>query len=377
VFLLRTGGGHGFLEVVCLSLVLDTVWKYTSPKHRGAEGVTELLWNPIDNSINIIGARGYRDSSSANEIDGMFLKLSENGDSLSLSIYENGSNLTFFNSTIIGNFIYVAGGEYANGNIGYNGIVCKLDLNGNVISSKLYPNHFGLRISKYSESSYLLTGTISNFGYSIPRTILVDTTGIEIFNRIDTIEYEVDKYISRRLRNGNIISVGLAYNQSPFENDSGFISGADSLGNRLWYRKYQYNQNTDFFIDFLETSDGGLLINGSADVGFDQNLWLVKLDSNGCLEPNCWVGFKDVAENNLGIKVFPNPANEWLNFKLPDYAKTVNLEVFSISGQRVVNTKLFAPLEAIQVNNLPSGLYLLKFTLGDGRSVTERVVVAR
>jgi len=237
-----------------------------------------------------------------------------------------------------------------------------------------------LRISKYSESSYLLSGKPSNTSDNVGRLICVDTSGAEIFNKLHTFDYVVDQYISRKTLNGNIISVGLADNGASPLNNGGFISCSDSLGNLVWYRKYQYNQNTDFFIDFLETSDGGLLINGSANDGGSSggsNLWLVKLDSNGCLEPNCWVGFEDVAENNLGIKVSPNPANEWLNIKLPEKTKPLSLEVFSISGQRVMHTKLLAPLEAIQVNNLPVGLYLLKFTSEDGMSVTERVVVAR
>ncbi len=110
------------------------------------------------------------------------------------------------------------------------------------------------------------------------------------------------------------------------------------------------------------------------------------------LSPSCFANFRlgplkgspcDTIVNGMGevkaerMKVFPNPASEWLNFKLPVNTGEIVLEVFSISGQRVMNTTLFAPLEAIQVSHLPVGLYLLRFTDGNGQAVTQRIVIAR
>ncbi len=80
---------------------------------------------------------------------------------------------------------------------------------------------------------------------------------------------------------------------------------------------------------------------------------------------------------SYSVKVFPNPASEWLNFKLPGNSGEITLEGFSISGQRVLHTTLFAPLEAIQVGHLPLGLYLAKLTNSDGTSSTQRIVIAR
>ena len=155
-------------------------------------------------------------------------------------------------------------------------------------------------------------------------------------------------------------------------------------------RHINFGPGVDYFIDFAETSDHGLLISGAAaDDGccslgnYDticcsgQNLWLVKLDSMGCLEPDCWVGLNEVKPNDLGISVYPNPANDWINFKLKVANKPVNLEIYSIFGQRVMNTKLFASLKAVQVSHLSAGLYFAKFTLQDGRSVTGRILISR
>lgn len=83
-------------------------------------------------------------------------------------------------------------------------------------------------------------------------------------------------------------------------------------------------------------------------------------------------------ENTEDVYWYPNPARDWLNVKLPaPVNKPVTVELFSLTGQRVLHTTLLASMEAIQVSHLPEGLYLVKLTAGDGRSVTERVVITR
>jgi hypothetical protein len=250
-----------------------------------------------------------------------------------------------------------------------------MDLNGNEISHQFYPNHYGIRLSQYDEGAYLLTGTLTGFPNNQVRLMKLDTAGIVLWNTTQILDTDaIDQYISRRNLNGDITSVGLIDNDN-----AGFISRTDSLGELRWFRRYDYNSNTDFFIDILETSDSGLLVNGSAtDIGAGgQNLWLVKLDSMGCLEPNCWVGLESVEPNAFGVSLFPNPANDWLNIKLHNPSQPITLELFDVSGQRLMHTQLFAPLEAIQVNHLATGLYLAKFTMNNGSSIMERVVLAR
>ncbi len=362
------------LEIAKLTPELDTIWKYTFPQNSYVDAIADILISESDQSIIIIGSRVYPDSLEANEFDGFFLKLNNEGDSLDFKIYENGANLYFLSATLINNNIYIGGSGYSDGNQ-YDGVVYKLNLLGNLIDHNEYPNHYNLRVSPYSNGEYLLSGTPSNLSNHFTRTIKVDTSGIVLWDKLNDFEADgIDQYYSRRNSNGKIISIGLID-----ADNAGFISLADHSGDLQWFRRYNYNSNTDFFTDVLETSDGGLLIDGSAtDPGAGgQNLWIVKLDSMGCLEPDCWVGLESVEANKLGVSIFPNPANDWLSFKLQNTTQAVALELFSIAGQRVMNTKLTAPLEAIQVSHLPVGLYLAKFTLKDGKSVTERVVIAR
>ena len=132
----------------------------------------------------------------------------------------------------------------------------------------------------------------------------------------------------------------------------------------------------DFFSNVIETSDGGLLINGSTNEGFSggQNLWLVKLDSMGCLEPDCWVGVEQADANTIGVAVYPNPATDWLYLKY-DNTRSITLEIFNLSGQRVLQHQHMAPKESIEISHLPTGLYLLRFVDEFGNVAMEKLVV--
>ena len=367
------------VEIAKLTADLDTIWKYTFPQNSYVAAIADILISESDQSLIIIGSRVYPDSLEANEFDGFFLKLNNEGDSLDFKTFEDGANLYFLSATLINDRVYIGGSGYSNGNQ-YDGVVYKINLSGNLIDHYEYPNHYNLRVSGYSGENYLLSGTPSNMNNLSSRLILVDTGGAEIWNKLHTIDSTVfDQYYSRRTVNNDIVSIGLIGLGSSPEGNAGFISRSTPFGDLMWNRRYNYNSNTDFFTDVLETSDGGLLIDGSAtDPGAGgQNLWIIKLDSMGCLEPNCWVGLDDVEPNKLGVSIFPNPANDWLNFKLQNKILPVTLELFSISGQQIINMKLTAPLEAIQVSHLTAGLYLAKFTLGDGSSVTNRIMIVR
>ena len=207
---------------------------------------------------------------------------------------------------------------------------------------------------------------------------MVDTSGAVIWTKNYSFSGSPALYRSICTRKKDIVAVGIATIAG--EGNSGFILNVDSTGEPNWHRRYNYNEDTDFFYGVIEANDGSFLVNGAASDtdGTGQNLWLVKLDSMGCLEPNCWeVGIEDAKANELGVSVFPNPAAEWINFKLPVNSGDITLEMFTFSGKRVMNTTLFAPLEAIQVSHLPVGLYLLKFTNGNGANSTQRIIIAR
>ena len=81
-------------------------------------------------------------------------------------------------------------------------------------------------------------------------------------------------------------------------------------------------------------------------------------------------------ENSTSIEVYPNPTKEWLSFKSSEDTKVTCLEIFSVSGQNVIKTRLSSSADAIKVSQIPPGLYLVKFTMLDGTVANKRIVIS-
>lgn len=374
--------GASQLFVIKLSMDLqDTIWSYyhtDSLNYDNVKGVLELE----NGNIAVCGVRNYP-NDPVNAMDAIIFSLNSSGILRFFNVY-NGGRYDVLNRNLAetsDNGMMVSGNSNSpnNPNRAY---VIKVDSAGNQVWVKYYSQMSSAYISKYDDNKFILSGYYVADGsrpwLNRPKLLFIDSTGAVIKNNTYTYMQPAYNYVGRKVSDGGIVCVGITTNEE--ENNAGYILKTDQDGGMLWQRRYNHSADVDYFIDFIETSDHGLLISGAADDGSccgGQNAWLVKLDSMGCLEPNCWVGLEDVEENELGIKLFPNPASDWLNFQLPAGNKGISLEIFSVSGKLMLKTELNAPLEAIQVSHLPAGLYLVKFTDGDGNSSTRRLLVAR
>jgi len=364
------------LVVKWISTNLQEIRQFENPDSTQFD-TSEAILEAESGRIYAVGARAILGTVPSN-LNGFILVLEADGRLVNFNVIDEGRN-EYFNSIVPcadGGFFLGGATSSFGDNQGY---LVKVDADGNKLWSKGYPLFSSAHISSISDTTLLLAGTtITGDGFNGVHS-LVDTSGEVKFTKDISYPMSFSQYSSKLTTDSKIVTVGLT-GATPSENNAGYIALYDLEFNTIWQRRYNYNANTDFFVDVIETSDGGFLVSGAASDtdGTGQNLWLVKLDSMGCLEPGCWeVGTEDAKENELGVMVFPNPASEWLNFKLPGNNGEIRLEVFSISGKRVMNTTLFAPLEAIQVNHLPLGLYLLRFTDEKGTRSTQRIVIAR
>lgn len=100
----------------------------------------------------------------------------------------------------------------------------------------------------------------------------------------------------------------------------GLLMKLEADGDLVWLRRYTYYQSNGaghLPYDVEPTSDGGFVLTGWAQQGINDSLpnlqmvWLLKVDSMGCLVPGCgWDGMEEVA---LGLEdalnVYPNPAH--------------------------------------------------------------------
>ena len=164
----------------------------------------------------------------------------------------------------------------------------------------------------------------------------------------------------------------------------GFVTSYSIGGEQQWYRQFTYYDSLGsvgphLVNDIEPTSDGGMVLTGEAwnyQQQAPQNIWLVKLDSLGCLVPGCQeVG---VQQYVLGLQdrlhISPNPASDLVNvlLELPEGGAVqgqAQVQLLDASGRMVLAEKVqqnFNQLRAtLDVNALPSGTYYLH--LRDGK----------
>lgn len=156
-----------------------------------------------------------------------------------------------------------------------------------------------------------------------------------------------------------------------------------------FYYKVSTEENWDYFYFYI---DGEQKIAGTGDTGwmFAEYLipegthtytWVYKKDfmsegGNDCV----WIddilfpcsSFTDVNEiNDDDIRIYPNPANDFISIEIENDEKAISIEIVNNLGVTVISSKF---KNKIDVSGLSSGLYLIRINFEDYIH-TEKVVI--
>jgi len=177
------------------------------------------------------------------------------------------------------------------------------------------------------------------------------------------------RYGNKELSDGSFISPGSSLggtNNRP----KGVLLKFAANGDSLWMRYYQQETSVtglDYhdLRDVVVEPDGGFTACGVAfDIGY-QDLWVIRVDSMGCLVPGCEL-FEHVAEQGiaLNILVHPNPTNGrlYLSFR----SATEPEGVFTLHNTVGQEVQRFAPRGPrveinMDISQQPAGIYLLRY----------------
>lgn len=151
-------------------------------------------------------------------------------------------------------------------------------------------------------------------------------------------------------------------------------------GNVNWKRVYQdslTNKATYITYQTKQTFDGGFAMIGFGDNPKDtlinQDVWLLKVDSMGCLYNNCLsMGVENDVHIESVIKVYPNPNNGIINIESD--LSIIKIEFIDTFG-RIVFKELINKIGSINVAQFPPGLYHLRMETEDGKFYTEKVMI--
>ena len=252
--------------------------------------------------------------------------------------------------------------------------VAVYDLQGNLITNKSFNQGAltcaGGDIWGYGSYEYTLIGcldTVININdASYPQYVARLDSSFNfkwraVYNASESKEIAFDKGIS----DGGIILVG-------YKVDSitgwpvGWIAKVDSSGNKLWEHFYYRNPNRlAVFTDFQETFDHGFIVCGETYGDSSQDSWIVKLDSNGCLDHTCILNTDthELTVSDLLFTVFPNPAND--NVTIVTDGEKGSVRLFDLIGNEVLQRIIEGEKQTIlNTSFLTSGIYFMQFRTG-------------
>lgn len=364
----------------------DTIWTKSMGIGDGDE-LTDRLISTKDGGFAIFGQTCNKQETNC---DYYLMKLDSNGNKLWHHTYSwtpaSWEIPMSMAETKEGEFL-LAG--YTDGvNIAY---LVKADSAGNLLWQKRidrkkgYPVELLTDVSIGDSNTYLVCGIAGTSTISIGHFARLDTSGNILMEKQVGNPNKYTNFLTIIENNGIIYAQGetneyLPVNGNHFQTT---LYSYTNNGTPKWSRIY----GDSLVIDrrYLIYRMKSTLENGFAMIGWGKNpkdtifqnsqdVWLFKVDSNGCLYNNCKDWHVGMETNNASktFKCFPNPAHHEISIESDEEFQSFLF--FNLLGQEV--KRLDNPISfTINIEDLPDGIYVLKATTNLGEEFIERIVV--
>ena len=201
--------------------------------------------------------------------------------------------------------------------------------------------------------------------------------------------------------NGDLIGVGQYWKPgqpAPGQlRTSGWIFRMNSNAELLWERivtDIRGDPTRNVFADVIEDDDGNLVIAGYMDNVVDSiaqtsdNIWLIRLDADGCLAPGCGdrqvITATDepvVAQEQEEILIYPNPVDQQLTIDISPLKNRSAIQYVEMIQQDGVKQWIYrvdgAARSAFNINtsSYASGIYIMRLITKDGVIAVRKVIV--
>jgi len=187
-----------------------------------------------------------------------------------------------------------------------------------------------------------------------------ETIAIPDWVKSDKIEYTYDT-------NGNMTSeISSKWNKeaSIWVYSDKTELNLNANGEMTMYSMYSWDENTNKWIGFMKTTttfgstSGGIKYSISTSHLWDEdaNNWIVASRSTSYYSNQTNLA-DEISVTNM--RVYPNPAREFIVFDFANFSEIALVEIFDIQGKKVLEQKLSANMQ-ISVSNLQKGLYLYR-----------------
>jgi hypothetical protein len=367
---------HSDMLIVKFNLHGDTLWL----KSYGDTSLYENLSSIQQLSNGDIMAVGEKVNAS-NNVDYLLVKFDSTGNLLWAKNWGGATNDYLNQISLAADGNLILGGQFTEWDAVASAYrtrssIFKTDTSGNIIWHHDYRKTydlFGAYILSYADSTTIagcMYDTFTNNPYPAHYKnyfIKFDKFGNEVWKKLQ-LDMIWNHMISPPvlLANGDFI-ICSSTEDTITQEQIGAISKFDRNGNQKWFRPIYHNPvGFAYFYAGAVATDGSIFAAGSAQsmaIPTKQEMWLVHVDSMGCLLDSCWlydgISSEQLTVKNEQLKLWPNPAHNKL-LVLSD-GLLVELVVYDVYG-RIMNPPLQSSNQQIEldISNLASGIYFIK-----------------
>ena len=147
--------------------------------------------------------------------------------------------------------------------------------------------------------------------------------------------------------------------------DATLLAGTDTMATYYWFNC----ANPTAILDTTMGIDTNDMAATDYFLPLDTGYYaaLVSLPGHCDAVSPCTYAYMSISEYSSGISIRPNPVVDQFEVFIDDFSGPMPFTIFNGSGQLMIEGTLQEPESWIPTNQLPSGIYFLKFT--DGRTI--------
>ncbi len=158
----------------------------------------------------------------------------------------------------------------------------------------------------------------------------------------------------------------------------GWAAKLDKHGNTVWDNTYAVDSDEqNYLTDGVEMPDGGFAFTGSTKDGslpswHRQDVWLLRVDANGCEVPGCTPTrvAKNVFKVRSDFTIYPNPA---ITAFTAETTEAGVMNIYNLQGQQIMSRQVAQGKTYITLPYAAAGVYMVRYTSGSKTEVTRLV----
>jgi|GEM_PF-3393651 len=337
-----------------------------------------------NNNIYYIGGHQSISDLNSSYTDLLLVKFNSNGVQIWNRVYDGPINMYDFGSDLKianDNNIYFAGVSEDDHGGGPEGdfVLLKFNTQGDNLWTRRYDGGYGgdwsvAMVLDNADNCYITGWTISENNNKSTTVLQYSPSGnLEWTYTYDGVGYYFNDPIDIGLfPNGNILIIGEM--QPDFLPTNWNLICLNSAGQEQWRKTFAGNGTTNELnlpLQLLITSDSVFCVIGSADIDVNDSDMLVAKYSLSTT-------FVDEINVINQIRLYPNPANTFINIELGETAYNLSefkIKIYDVLGIIIYNENFYSNEFQLNVSNFTKGLYLFEITNVIGMGKTGRFIV--